>query len=305
MKKIILILLIVTTLIVSVVVLSKRTPNQRVLDEKMLVLASFYPVYFFASEIGGEHANVLNITPAGAEPHDYELSARDIANIERSSILILNGDDIESWASSIKENISSKTIVVEAAYGLTNKILNEGGESVLDPHVWLSPELAEKMTDAILEGFTKADPENAQVYIANANILKLDLSMLDKEFENGLSQCKKNNIITSHAAFGYLAASYGLSQIAIAGLSPDAEPSIQQLREMVDFAKNNDVKYIFFESLASAKLSEVLAGEVGAKTLVLNPLEGLTKDDIAKGKNYFTEMRNNLNNLQIALECKK
>lgn len=127
--------------------------------------------------------------------------------------------------------------------------------------------------------------------------------MLDKDYRSGLSKCNKKDIITSHAAFGYLAKEYGFNQLAIAGLSPDEEPTLQTLKNISDFAKKNNVQYIFFESLVSPKLSETIANEVGAKTLVLNPLEGLSIQDIAEGKNYFTEMRSNLNQLKIALQC--
>jgi len=306
MKKIILIISIMLVIIFGFFSLLNRSSNEAVVGEKMLVSASFYPVYFFAKEIAKDHAEVLNITPAGAEPHDYELSAKDISNIEKSKILILNGGGLEPWGESMKKNLaSSETLVVEAGEGVADKMMMENGKDVVDPHVWLSPELAEKMADNILEAFKKSDPKNVDSYIANAALLKLNLKELGDDFRVGLSECKKKEIITSHTAFGYLAAAYGFSQIAITGMSPSAEPSIQQLREIIDLAKKNDIKYIFFESLVSPKLSETLASEVGAETLVLNPLEGLTKKELSEGKDYFTEMRANLNNLQMALECKK
>ncbi len=134
-------------------------------------------------------------------------------------------------------------------------------------------------------------------------MLNQKLDQLDKTYAEGLKTCKQKDIITSHAAFGYLATRYGLNQVAISGISPDEEPSSQQLAEVAKFAKENDVKYIFFESLVSPKLSETIAHEIGAKTLVLDPLEGISDDDIKQGKNYFTVMENNLKNLQKALQC--
>ena len=124
-------------------------------------------------------------------------------------------------------------------------------------------------------------------------------------YRQGLSNCAEKNIITSHAAFGYLATTYGLNQVSISGLSPDAEPSPQQLADIVKFAKDSHVKYIFFESLVSPKLSQAIANEVGAQTLVLNPIEGLSDEELAQGKDYFSIMRNNLKNLQTALQCAK
>ncbi|MEK7195779.1 MAG: zinc ABC transporter substrate-binding protein, partial [Patescibacteria group bacterium] len=123
------------------------------------------------------------------------------------------------------------------------------------------------------------------------------------DYSAGLKNCALKDIITSHAFFGYLAATYSLRQISIAGLSPDAEPSSKEIGVIVKFAKENKVKYIFFESLVNPKLSETIATEIEAKTLVLNPLEGLTRAETNAGKNYFTEMRDNLNNLKVALEC--
>ena len=272
---------------------------------KITVVTSFYPLYYFSERIGGDKADVYNITPAGAEPHDYELTARDIALVESSNLLVLNGRNLEVWGDNIKKNLNpGQTILVMAGESLISQRTVDGDENIVDPHVWLSPTLAEEMVDKILGGFQASDPANISYYTANAEALKEDLKSLNADYSVGLKNCALKDIITSHASFGYLALAYDLRQISIAGLSPDAEPSPREIGEIAKLAKENGVKYIFFESLASPKLSETIATEVGAKTLVLNPLEGLTKADIQAGKNYFTEMRNNLNNLKIALECK-
>lgn len=279
--------------------------NPEASGEKMSIVASFYPVYFFASEIGGDKADVMNVTPAGGEPHDYEPTAQDMARIESGKLLILNGG-VEAWAENIEQNIDpSRTIVVTAGKGLMTQQVVEEGETITDPHVWLSPLLAQQMVDKIASGFTQADPDNASYYATNAQALKAKLSDLDTAYKQGLSTCKSKNIITSHAAFGYLASTYGLNQVPITGVSPDAEPSAQELAQVAKFARDNNVKYIFFESLVSPKLSETIATEVGAQTLVLNPLEGLTDEEIAADKDYFTEMQNNLANLKTALQCQE
>lgn len=273
-------------------------------SHKPQVVASFYPLYFFASQIAGDKADVTNITPAGAEPHDYEPTAQDIARMETSDVLVLNGGGLEAWGNDVRTNINpAKTIIVTAGEGLTTQEVVEDGEKIVDPHVWLSPVLAEQMVDKIEGALAKTDPTNASYYQSNAEALKSKLGVLDGEYKQGLAVCKEKNIITSHAAFGYLASTYGLNQIPIAGLSPDAEPSPKQLADITKFAKDNHIKYIFFESLVSPKLSQTIAAEVGAQTLVSSPLEGLTNDEIASGKDYFTEMRNNLANLKIALQC--
>lgn len=271
---------------------------------KFKVSTSFYPLYFFATEIGGDKADVSNIIPYGAEPHDYEPTAKDMAEMEKSDLIILNGGGLESWSEDIQKNINSeKTLIVSASEGLATKQMTEGGETETDPHVWLAPKLAEGMVDNIEQGFSSADPKNKDYYKSNADSLKSKLAALDESYRHSLSNCAKKNIVTSHDAFGYLAAAYGFEQVPIAGLSPDAEPSPKQLAGIAEFAMKNGVRYIFFESLASPKLSETIASEIGAKTLVLNPLEGLSKEESARGKNYLTVMQDNLINLKTALEC--
>ena len=273
---------------------------------KIQVAASFYPLYFFAAQIGGDKAEVTNITPSGGEPHDYEPTAQDIAQIENSRLLILNGFGLEAWGNDIRQNLNpAKTFLVTASDGIISHQLTEEGQTMIDPHVWLAPELAKTMVDNIAVGFIKADPANAPYYQNNAAQLKNKLDQLDAAYRAGLANCQLKDIVTSHAAFGYLAQAYGLNQIAIAGLSPDAEPSPEQLAEIVKQARADKIKYIFFESLVSPKLSQTIATEIGAQTLVFNPLEGLTKDEIAQGKNYFTVLQDNLINLQTALECAK
>jgi len=269
------------------------------------VVASFYPLYFFAQQIGGTQATVLNITPAGAEPHDYEPTAADMVAIQDSRLLILNGG-LEPWGDSVRSNLDpQRTTVVAAGEGLTTKEMTEDGKNMVDPHIWLSPPLAEQMVDKITAGFVSVDPAHQDYYQANAVQLEKKLSDLDKEYAAGLQSCAQKDIITSHAAFAYLAEAYGLRQVPIAGLSPETEPSPSAMADIIQLAQAQQIKYVFFESLASPKLSDTIASEIGAKTLVLDPLEGLTPDAVAAGQDYFSVMRSNLTNLQTALECQK
>lgn len=271
---------------------------------KLSVVASFYPMYYLASEIGGDKADVRNITPAGAEPHDYEPTAQDVAKIESANLIVLNGGGLEAWGDSAIQNTDpQKTVIVRAGEGLMTLGVFENGENIIDPHVWLSPVLAEQMVDKIEQGYMQADPANATYYAKNASDLKVKLRQLDTEYKQGLANCERKNIITSHAAFGYLAATYGLNQVAIAGISPEEEPSAKDLAEVANFAKKNGVKYIFFESIVSPKLSQTIATEIGAQTLVLDPIEGIAQDDIAVGQDYITVMMGNLVNLKTALQC--
>lgn len=327
----------------SILVSQRETSKEAVLpiDEKKLqVSASFYPLYFFASRIGGDRADARVIVPAGIDPHGYEPTPKEMASIENDDLVIINGAGFEPWGENVTKNIdATKTILVvvgeplatleghahdhehghedehkeghEDEHGHTEGHEDEHGneneheEMVLDPHVWLSPVLAKKIVDNITTGFVSADPKNASYYQVNAEALKQELSELDLAYQSGLAECGSKEMITSHSAFGYLAREYGLTQTSISGLSPEEESSTGELAEIADFAKEHEVKYIFFESLASPKLSETLASEIGAQTLVLNPLEGLTQEEVAQGKNYFSVMRDNLANLQTALSCKR
>lgn len=271
---------------------------------KLRIVASLYPLAYFAAEIGGEKVQVHTVTPPGAEPHEYEPTARQLANIESSNIIIINGGQLEPWADRIKQDLTDKqTPLIIAGEGLTDQTMDDNGQTVPDPHVWLSPLLAQQQADRILAGLLRTDPQNANYYQSNTKQLMNNLDALNNEYMQGLHQCTKKDIITSHNAFAYLAKTYGLRQVSISGLSTDEEPSSKQLAEITDFAKENDVKYIFFERLVSPKLSETLAQEVGAQTLVLDPLEGLTEQDMQDGKNYITIMKDNLTNLRLALEC--
>ncbi|KOY16672.1 metal ABC transporter substrate-binding protein [Paenibacillus xylanivorans] len=171
----------------------------------------------------------------------------------------------------------------------------------LDPHVWLSPALAVKEVRNIEAGLAQAAPEHAEQFKQNADAYVAKLEALDQDFKTAVVDSKRKDFITQHAAFGYLAQEYGLQQVPIAGLSPEQEPSAAQMAAVIDFAKEHQVKTIFFETLVSSKVSETIASEVGAKTAVLNPIEGLTEEEIAAGMDYIGVMRQNLEALKLAL----
>lgn len=278
-----------------------EAPGRDQASAKIQVVASFYPLYFFAQEIAGARADIANITPAGAEPHEYEPTAQDAVKIENANLLIINGGGLEGWGDDAVRNADpEKTLVIVVGKGLTTQLPEENEP---DPHIWLEPSRAKKITDAILSGFIRVDPAHEAEYAANAEALRTELGLLDQEYQKELANCQQDTIVTAHAAFGYLADAYGFKQLSIAGLSPHAEPSPREMFEIASFIEKNHVGYIFFESLASPDLAETLAHETGAKTLVLNPIEGLTREEISSGKDYFTEMRTNLENLKIALQC--
>lgn len=280
---------------------------------KLKVATSFYPLYEFAKAVGGEKVDAINLVPPGTEPHDWEPTAGHIKALNSAQVFLYNGAGFEHWVEKTLKSLDTKSLAaVETSQGFE---LLEGAhaeeddghghaEEALDPHIWLDPLGAIHTVEAIRDAFVKADGANKAVYEANAAAHVAKLKALDAEFKTGLSQCQTREIFVSHAAFGYLTHRYGLEQHAIMGLVPDAEPKPKELKQIVDEAKEHGITYIFFETLVSDKVAKVVANEIGAQTLVLNPFEGLTDEEIKAGKDYLAVMRENLANLKIALECK-
>jgi zinc transport system substrate-binding protein len=275
-------------------------------DKKPTVVASFYPLYFFVSRIGGDVISPYNVTPAGAEPHDYEPTTGDLSTMERSVVVIANGAGLESWGSHVATTLAEKHIpFVQTSQSLATLTATEAEkETVKDPHTWLDPVLMQEQVKMITRALVEALPSHAEQFRFHEEQELIRLQELDHEFSTALAQCHSKNIVTSHQAFGYLAKRYGLKQLAVSGISPDAEPSPREISNLVDFVRRNKVKYIFFETLISPKIAQTIANETGVSTLVFNPLEGLTDKEIESGADYYSIMRQNLVNLKKALECK-
>lgn len=283
--------------------------------KKLKVVTSFYPMYEFSKQVAGEYADVIGLIPAGVEPHDWEPSAKDMAEIKEADVFVYNGL-VEGWAEQALESApNDKRIVVEASGGIQLMESEEHGHEEegheeeeheeeggsLDPHIWLSPVLAQQEVLAIQEAFEKADPANKDAYKANADAYISKLKELDNAFKSGLQGVKHTEFVTQHAAFGYLAKEYGLTQVPIAGLSPEQEPSPEQMAEVVAFAKEHKIKTILFETLVDPKIAQTIADEIGAKTDVLNPIEGLTDEDKKDNLDYIGIMTKNLEALKKAL----
>lgn len=316
---------IILTMIFAVGCTKENTPSSQgePEEEKLKVYASFYPMYDFAANIGGEQAEIQLMVPPGVEAHDWEPTAKLMAEMEKADIFIYNGLEMEPWVEKLLAAISNdKLVVVEASSGIAPLKAEEHEEDhdheddedhehedededhhhgENDPHVWLSPIHAMKQAENIKNAFVQADSANQDYYEENYQDFAEKLRGLDEKFMEELGNLKRNEIVTAHAAFGYLADRYGLEQVAIRGLSPQEEPSAARMAEITKFAREHDVKYIFFETLTSPKLAEVLAREVGAQTAVLNPIEGLSQEELSAGKNYITIMEDNLTALKKAL----
>lgn len=262
-------------------------------------MAAFYPLAF-AAEQGAPQAEVTNLTPAGAEPHDLELTARDVERVRDADLVLhLAGfmpaldDAVESGANGVDLLDGLELIEGADEHGDEGEE-HAGEEAAVDPHVWLDPMRYAVIAERIAEEL--GDPADATSFVAA-------LEKLDGEFRTGLSRCERRTIVTSHAAFGYLADAYGLEQITLTGISPEAEPSARAIEELVAEVEEEGATTVFFETLVSPDLAETVAREAGATTAVLNPLEGLTDEELAAGADYFSVMRENLSALRTALGC--
>lgn len=305
-----------------------------IVEGKVNVVTTFYPIYEFTKEIGGDDINVINLLPVGVEPHDWTPRSQDIMNTSKAQLFLYNGAGLEGWVPNFLKGLDSSSNVeaVEVSQGIDLIMTDEEdghdhghdhGESGeeehheadddhnsdasedslhTDPHTWVSPKSALIMARNIKESLQSVDPDHKEGYEERYNQLAERLVALDSKFEEELAKLPNHKIVVSHQAFSYLARDYGLEQHAIMGLSPDAEPRGQDIVNLAKMVKEEGIKYIFFEELVSDKLAKTLAAEADVSTLVLNPVEGLTAEQEKNGDNYFTLMENNLQNLIKALQ---
>jgi len=274
---------------------------------KLQIVTTFYPMYYFAKKVAGDSANVELLIPNGVEPHDWEPTAKDMAKIQDADVFIYNSQYFELWTEKVLKSINdSKLKVVEASSGIKlmdalESVDEEEHSASKDPHVWLSPVLARQEVNAIAKALEQADPKNKDQFQKNAEALNSELADLDRLYKETIDKAKNKEFVTQHAAFGYLAKQYGLTQIPIAGLSPDVEPTLGKLAELTDLTKKKNIKVVYFEEMTSSKVAETLAKEIGAKTEVLNPLEGLTKEEQQQGLDYIGVMKKNLDALKLSI----
>jgi zinc transport system substrate-binding protein len=276
-------------------------------SKKLNIVTTFYPMYYFAKKVAGDSANVELLIPSGVEPHDWEPTAKDMAKIQDADVFIYNSQYFELWAEKVLKSIdTSKLKVVEASSGI--KLMDalesadeEKNTASKDPHVWLSPVLAQQEVNTIAKALEQVAPKNKDQFQKNAEALNSELADLDRLYKETIDKAKKKEFVTQHAAFGYLAKQYGLTQIPIAGLSPDVEPTLGKLAELTELTKKKNIKVVYFEAMTSSKVAETLAKEIGAKTEVLSPLEGLTKEEQQQGLDYMGVMKKNLDSLKLSI----
>jgi zinc transport system substrate-binding protein len=247
------------------------------------VVAAFYPLAWAAAEIGDGDVDVRNLTPPGVEPHDAELTARDVERIRSADVVLYLGGGFQPAVEDAVEGAEGRTVDL-----LENPV---GG----DPHVWLDPVRFQGMARRIAQALGGS---------ASATRLSGELKSLNEDFETGLGRCRRRQIVTAHDAFGYLARRYRLEQVPITGISPETEPTPRQLERVIERVRQTGATTIFFETLVSPRLAETVARETGAGTAVLNPIEGLTDEQATSGEDYLSLMRENLASLRRALGCR-
>src|SRR6476661_9431760 len=254
------------------------------------VVASFYPIAWAAQQVGGNRVAVTNLTPAGAEPHDLELTPDQIDEVLDAKVVFELGRGFQPAVEDAAEQRDGATV----------EFLPRG---TTDPHIWLDPIRMASIVRTVQRELTKADPNGRALYARNAARVLGELDALDTRYRDGLAHCERSVIVTAHEAFGHLAKRYGLRQEGVAGLSPDAEPDARRIGQLTDLVKRMGVTTIFTEELVSPRIAHTLAREAGVRTETLNPLEGLTDRELHRGGDYVSVMDTNLTKLQAALGC--
>jgi len=265
---------------------------------RVKVMTSIFPLKEFVREVGGDRVDVSQLLPPGAEIHDWQPSARQIIELNRAGLLICVGGRLEPWAAGAVRNRRKQ--------GRPNLEVSRGEVLVGgDPHVWLDFARDQGIVDAIRAALVALDPQGAEVYRRNAAAYKEKLQALDARFKSGLANCANRILVTGgHAAFGYLAARYGLTQVALYGLSPDSEPTPRHLIEITREVKEKGIKAVFFETTVNPKLARILAKETGAEALPLNDGANLSPEQAAGGLTFIEIMDQNLENLRHGLGCR-
>ena len=261
-------------------------------SEKPTIVVSFYILEEFTRRIAGDLVTIVNLMPNGGDAHDFELSVADRLVVEEADHVLILGNDFEHWVEDVYDDPSSSEgvlVVGQDLQLLTDPLVNQ-----VDPHVWLSLRNAVVMMETITTYLSEVDPAHASTYQANYEAAKLEFDALDQAYISALSARVRDEFVTNHAAFGYLARDYGLVMIPIMGLEPDAEPDARTLAVMIDTVNTYKIPYVLYEDAASQAVAHVIAEATGAKTGILQPLESLSADQVSAGENYLSIMEQNL-----------
>ncbi len=283
------------------------------------ILVSFYPLYEFTSNIAKDKANVSTIIPFGVAPHHFEITPSKLLQMQNADIIIKIG--FESWDDNQIKELNSDIVIINIIEVLEKQnpeLLirtfddehsdkNDAGHDHnidVDPHVWLDPILVKSISIIIQDSIINMDEKNTEYYAENTKLYLNKLDELDNEIKFTLKECQSDKLITFHEAFGYFAKQYDLQHISLSAFAPDSEISGNKIKEIIEFMKDNNVKIIYSEELVDSRFAETISNEIDGKILFLSPIERLNEEEINQQVTYFDKMIQNLNNIEIGLECK-
>lgn len=278
------------------------------------VVTTFYPMYEFTQQVAGETADVSMLIPSGTDSHGFEPSAKDVAQISEADVFVYSSPEMETWVTDMLSVIESEDVVVveasEAIELLENDSEEEGhdhshGEEghthAVDPHVWLDPVYAQQQVTAIRDGLIEADPDNQALYTEQAAQFSSELEALHQDFAEGFEGAENRLFVTQHAAFGYLANRYGLTQVSIGGYSTETEPDPARLAEISSFIREHNLPVVYYNQSASSAIAETVAEETDTGTAQLHSIEGVSDAEQAEGADYLSLMRQNLEALKLSI----
>lgn len=299
-------------------------------NQPVQVYTTVYPLQYFAERIGGESVNVSSIYPAGANEHTFEPTQKDMMALADADLFFYIGLGLEGFVENAKKTLAEEHVKMVATVDAVSDEQLEEADHVheeatteeshdheheyesaeeheghdhgdIDPHVWMSPKISQSLALSIKDSLVEISPEQKETFEKNYEELINELQQLDADFEEMAQAAKNKTFFVSHAAFGYIANTYGLEQLAVAGLNSQDEPSQKELTKLIDLAEEKNISYILFEQNVSSKLTEVIQREIGAESLVLHNLGVLSKEDIENKETYFTLMHKNLETLSTVL----
>jgi len=301
---------------------STTTEETETKTEELSIYTTVYPLQYFTERIGGDYVDVNSIYPAGADEHTFDPTQKDMMALADSDLFFYIGLGLEGFVENAEKTLKNEHVkMIPTAEAIPDELLEEGhsdevheedaehdehgheghDHSGIDPHVWISPLLSIELATSIKDALIASQPEMKDEFEKNFDQLKTDLVDLDSKFNEMASAVPSKTFFVSHASFGHLADTYGLVQVAIAGLNSQSEPSQKQLAQIVKEAKNQNVDFVLFEQNVSSKLTDVVRKEIGAESLMLHNLGVLTVDDVKNNEDYFSLMEQNIETLKEAL----
>lgn len=304
--------ILVLMFVLSFLPVSCRQKPEPVNPSKLSVVASIFPLYDFARQVGGDKIEVTLLVPPGTDLHHYELKPADIVKVGQCDIFLFTNFEMENWAYKIIGTASKKSSMLAVETGSGAFLLplsdsehdQEAQAAGFDPHIWLDADNAKKMVDNIAAAFIQKDSRNSDYYLKNASDYKMKISALDEQYRKELSACKKRTLLhAGHWAFAYLAKRYNLRYIAAYNILAESEPAPQTVLFLVDQIKSEGVRYLYYEDMINPRLAQMISRETGAGLLKLSNGHDVSAENIRKGETFISLMEKNLENLKKGLEC--